>query len=283
MKIKFFGTAAAEGIPALFCSCPVCEKAREKGGKNIRTRSQSLINDDLLIDYSADTYTHVLHGGLDLRKVKSLLVTHGHDDHLYPYDLVYRTSPVYAKFPNKGKDKEPLEIYLTKKSGKEMKKVFSKEKVNLRDRKALKVNYIEKFTPFMVNGYYVTALKADHTKSLDPVIYIISKEGKNLLYAHDTGYFPKETWDYIETSNIKFDFVTLDCTCAIDKKAYGHHMGYKACLDTKERLMSGHATENTIFCINHFSHNCGYIYDELCEFAEKDGFVVSFDGLEIEF
>ena len=52
MKIKYYGTAAAEGIPGLFCSCEVCEKARKSGGKNIRTRSQTVINDDLMIDFS---------------------------------------------------------------------------------------------------------------------------------------------------------------------------------------------------------------------------------------
>ncbi len=49
MKIKYLGTAAAEGIPAIFCECKICKKARELGGKNIRTRSQALINDDLFI------------------------------------------------------------------------------------------------------------------------------------------------------------------------------------------------------------------------------------------
>ena len=49
MKITFLGTAAAEGIPALFCNCQCCTEARRRGGKNLRTRSQSLINDDLLI------------------------------------------------------------------------------------------------------------------------------------------------------------------------------------------------------------------------------------------
>ena len=49
MKIKYLGTAAAEAFPAIFCNCKYCEEARELGGKNIRTRSQSLVNDDLLI------------------------------------------------------------------------------------------------------------------------------------------------------------------------------------------------------------------------------------------
>ncbi|HPC76977.1 MAG TPA: carbon-phosphorus lyase, partial [bacterium] len=43
MEIMFLGTAAAEGWPGVFCSCDYCKKARELGGKNIRTRSSVLI------------------------------------------------------------------------------------------------------------------------------------------------------------------------------------------------------------------------------------------------
>ena len=55
MKLQYFGTAAAEGWPALFCGCDACRRAREAGGRNIRTRSQALIDDKLLIDFPADT------------------------------------------------------------------------------------------------------------------------------------------------------------------------------------------------------------------------------------
>ena len=56
MKLTFLGTAAAEGFPAIFCNCEYCKEARKLGGKNIRSRSQTLINDDLLIDLPADSY-----------------------------------------------------------------------------------------------------------------------------------------------------------------------------------------------------------------------------------
>ena len=39
MKIKYLGTGAAEGWPGVFCNCQHCREAREKGGKNICTRS----------------------------------------------------------------------------------------------------------------------------------------------------------------------------------------------------------------------------------------------------
>ena len=31
MKIQYLGTGAAEGIPAIFCECDTCKKARELG------------------------------------------------------------------------------------------------------------------------------------------------------------------------------------------------------------------------------------------------------------
>ena len=60
MKITFLGTAAAEAMPATFCNCKYCIEARRLGGKNIRTRSQSIIDGKLLIDLPADTYYHFL-------------------------------------------------------------------------------------------------------------------------------------------------------------------------------------------------------------------------------
>ena len=38
MKIRFLGTAAAEGWPAVFCACESCKRAERLGGKDIRTR-----------------------------------------------------------------------------------------------------------------------------------------------------------------------------------------------------------------------------------------------------
>lgn len=48
MKIQYLGTAAAEGWPGIFCNCPVCREAVRRGGKNIRSRSQALVDDSLL-------------------------------------------------------------------------------------------------------------------------------------------------------------------------------------------------------------------------------------------
>ena len=77
MKFQFLGTAAAEGMPAVFCRCETCEKARALKGKNIRSRAQALINDDLLLDFSSDTYWHAVQNGLYLDKVKYIYEIYG--------------------------------------------------------------------------------------------------------------------------------------------------------------------------------------------------------------
>ena len=44
MNIRFLGTAAAEGIPGIFCQCPACRAARAAGGRELRTRSGAIVD-----------------------------------------------------------------------------------------------------------------------------------------------------------------------------------------------------------------------------------------------
>ena len=83
MKMKYLGTAAAEGWPGAFCRCKYCDEARKRGGKDIRTRSQTLINDDMMVDLPADTYMHALLHNVDLTAIKYLFITHAHSCLLY--------------------------------------------------------------------------------------------------------------------------------------------------------------------------------------------------------
>lgn len=96
MEFVYLGTAAAEGWPALFCSCNACLQAREKGGRNVRGRSQALVDGELLLDLPADTFSRTLEGRLDLTAVRHCLITHSHSDHLYPliWKCVCTGSPI---------------------------------------------------------------------------------------------------------------------------------------------------------------------------------------------
>lgn len=271
MKVKHLGTAACEGWPAMFCTCDNCSRARKSGGRNIRTRSQAIINDDLLIDIPADTYAHVLYQDLDLSRVKDLLVTHTHCDHYVPTELENRRR-TFAYLPD---ENSVLTVHGMEPAREGLSTFLAKPDVF-----RIGFSEIEPLKEYEVGNYKVVALPADHDKSSGCVIYSISDGDKNILYANDTGYFPEETWQYMIDNKMVFDYVSLDCTCIV-QDAYRGHMGLKATFDVKERMISeGLADSSTLFALNHFSHNGVLTYDELTETVGYD-FIVAYDGLEV--
>ena len=275
LKLKYLGTAAAEGWPALFCTCESCKRAATAGGRNIRTRSQAVIDDKLLIDFPADTFMHVLYGGLDLTKISNCIITHSHGDHLYPADFEMRKKP-FAYLETQC----ALTVYGTESTGKKLQETLNLQQLS--QEGIVLFEYITPFEEFNVDEYVITPLKADHDPRTNPVIYIISDAKKTILYGNDTGYFPQETWDYLEKHKPHFDFVSLDCTVGFGK-CRNNHMDFDTNLEVKERFIEiGCADKATIFCVNHFSHNGKVIYDEMVPIAQKAGFLVSYDTMEIE-
>lgn len=276
MKLEYLGTAACEGVPAIFCDCDTCKRARLAGGKNIRTRSQALLDRKLLLDFTADTYIHSLNYGIELSKIHTCLITHNHADHLYAAEIENRKE-LYA-CPEEG----PMHFYGTGPSCRLLRDAI--QSCGMEKQNRVCVNQIHCFETFEAEGYEITPLKANHDITCDPVIYLIKKDGKALLYAHDTGVFPEDTWNYLESHGPKFGLVSLDCTHGIYEQRRDGHMGLETDKEVRERMRKlGCADEKTIFVNNHFSHNGMATYDELVPLAEAEGFLVSYDGLCVEF
>ncbi|MBQ9922138.1 MAG: MBL fold metallo-hydrolase [Clostridia bacterium] len=272
MKITFLGTAAAEGMPALFCNCEYCKEARKRGGKNIRTRSQSLINNDLLIDFCADTYMHSIKSNIDLSKIDTLLVTHSHSDHFYPKG--------FESLQHSGKK-------ITLIANENIKKILAETVIS---HEMSLDNFIiaEDYTPINLCKYTVTPMPAYHALEKEgekAKIYLISDGNKTLLYAHDTGKIYDESLEFMRKNNIHINFCTLDCTAAFFEGFYlSSHMNFEYCSFTKNLLIdNGIADNTTVFYVNHFSHNARPLHEEMCIEGEKRGFGVSYDGLCVEF
>ena len=276
MKITYYGTAAAEGIPALYCSCETCKKSASLGGRNVRTRSQALINDSLLIDLPPDTLYHFQQLGLPLNSIEHVLITHKHADHLHTPTLNVRCKGfVMHNIP-------PINIYGSMPS---IDLIFDDlRKAGVLERGRWNLNEIAPFEKKTVGSFEVVPYKANHDFRTYPYIYEISDGQKKMLYAHDTGSFLDETWQYIEKSKPFFNLVSLDCTMGLADSAGHHHMSTKDCFATRIKMLeSGVADESTIFVLNHFSHNGHVTYDELVPIAAENGFLVSYDGMSVEF
>lgn len=289
MRIFFLGTGAAEGIPALFCNCPLCKKAKALGGKNIRSRAQALVNDDLLLDFGPDTYWHVCRYGLDLSAVRSLLITHAHEDHYTPSELDYRSHGFAYLDGDRASDDAGfpvLDVYLSAGSY-NYNCVLPFEETYLANGKApVAFHTVRAFEPFTAGRYTVTPLAANHAPGFEALIYLISDGMKTLLYAHDTGLLPEETWRYLAEMRPHIDFATFDCTgmASTHNTGGGRHMNLERNLVTRARLLDlGLADGNTVWYCNHFSHNGKSTHEELIELLGKENFLVAYDGLQVEF
>lgn len=275
MKIRYLGTGAAEGIPALFCVCNVCRTARELGGHEVRTRSGAIIDGALKLDFPPDTYHHLLTYGLDITHLEHLLITHPHEDHYQVADLLYRVKG----FGVLDDGAKPLTVYGGKEVGELLKTRFD----NRQDAEQyVRFTHMEPFKTVNIGGYDVTALPSRHARQFESFIYLISKDGQNLLYAHDSGVFFDEVYDFLAGRAI--DFISLDCTY-MDKDTRDQpengHMGLPVNHVVREKLLEiGAATPNTTFVVNHFSHNGGLNHAALVDAAE--GFIVTHDGMELE-
>jgi len=275
MRILQLGTAAAEGIPALFCQCETCRKSREAGGRNLRSRSQALIDEELLIDLPADTLMHAFYGGLDLTKVRHCIITHSHQDHFYPEELCNRKVG-FAHL----QEEFPLMVYGSENTLESLEALC--QKVGMTEQRRVICHPVKPFEAFQAGEYTIHPLVADHEKRISPLFYWIEKGEKAILYAHDTFYFPEEDWEYLAQKKPYFSYVSLDCT-ELTTGWPGAHMSFAENIRVKERLLEmGCADEKTKFVVNHFSHNGGYTYDQMCPVVEKEGFEATYDGFTFE-
>ena len=119
-------------------------------------------------------------------------------------------------------------------------------------------------------------MPADHDVRETCFIYIIEKDGKCLLYAHDTGMnLSEEAWDCI--FGRKYNLISLDATMG-RKQIDGYHIAFAKLLEEH-----GCIHKDTVKVINHFSHNGEMTHAQLEEFAKENGMIAAYDGMKVLF
>lgn len=267
MHIQLLGTAAAEGIPAPFCRCRVCEYARKHGGKNIRSQTSALIDGVLKIDMPPDTWHHTVTHGLNWCGVKDLFFTHSHGDHLC-------VEPVIMRLPGFSNDcTEPLVIYGNETVLGTLRAPTQSSPEHIQRR------LLRAFEPVVAQTATVTPLPADHIVEENCFLLWIERLGKTFFYAHDSGWFPEKTWAWLEGK--RADGVLLECTMG-DRPNRRGHLGVEALLEASTRLREiGVIDRNTTVVATHFSHNGHLHHEELESRLNPAGIQTAFDGIKI--
>lgn len=273
MRVHLLGTGAAEGWPAPFCLCPACEEARLRGGPNIRGRSGALVDDDLKIDFGPDTVAQLQRAGRHLAKLRTILFTHQHSDHLVPTELQWMDRPFTVTPAD-----QPIAIH------------GNAEVIRLIRRAADEGRFQNRFTlqEFAPGDRFVTAagdevaaLRADHVPG-SCVLRIRRKgDGKVLFYGHDSGLFPAATLDALGEGP-PLDVALFDCTSGGCHTSNNGHMDLQGVARMVEELRRrGAITPTTRTIATHFSHNGKLLHEELVRALLPHGIEAAYDGMMV--
>ncbi len=273
MKILYLGTGGAEGVPSLYCNCQICKRALEKGGKELRARSGFLIDDELLIDFSPDTYLRCVKNKIDMSAIKNVLITHSHEDHFYLSDLIAR-----LKSPVVERTVEEMKVYGNEKI-KEQFDNAAKQFCNL----TVVCEKISAKETVETDGFKITALKTTHIQSEESLSYLIERNGKKYFHLVDSSYPNEDMFTYLAENKIRLDCISSDCTFGNMREEFGGHMNIWQNVRIKTRLEElGVIDKDTKYVLTHISHYCKDTYDSLNETAQKYGMLLSYDTMKIE-
>ena len=274
MKIKYYGTGDGYGIPEPFCSCRLCKYAREHRGKDLRTRSQATI-DDIMIDCSKDLLAHEIFYGLDMRKYRHIFVTHAHPDH-------YDGGDMHSRYQDDGE----WHVYLpVETAAKESERISALKQRNTQTppNRYPVIHAIKTCEPLQVGEYRITALPSHHSPGVETVLYIVEHKGKSVFWIHDSGLLTEEAIAYLQSLDICFDAVSMDCTLKRGSFFTPTHMDILQCNETKELLAKmGRIDEHTVCILSHIGHLIETTHEELTEEAKEFGFIVAYDTMEVE-
>ena len=286
-QIQILGSAAAEGIPAIFCNCRVCTEAWKNGGKDIRMRAAYKLNDEVRIDFGPDSLAQEYKYSLHSEKLKHLFITHSHEDHCVPDLLTYRMSGFSAV-----DEGNTLNIYGNTGVIHLLQKFFWAKAYNYFDgdfrRFRLNLVQTEHFEPVILEDqdmefYPLPACHQMNSCMDKPQFYVFRIGSSWGMIANDTGYFHDPVWEFLEQKKFKFDLVISDCTGGLLDIEHGHMSG-KFVIDTKKRLeQMGSVNDSTVYVINHFSHNGRAVHAELEAHYNPYGIQVGYDGMKIDF
>ena len=275
MKITFLGTGAAEGIPAVWCECELCRKAKMLGGREIRSRCTYLVDHDTMVDFGPDAVRQARDHGIDLTQLERIVVTHNHPDHLSPLELQFRRNGWFSHVSRELTVIGSRRIFSAILS-------FTAEDSGIYDLSDLKIRprHLRAGDTVTDRNLTITALEANHAPGKEAQLFVLERGGKRFFVANDTGKLPERSWEQLR--GLKLDLVAVDCTMGTAPEQVVGHLGVEGVIDFHNRLQQlGCLHDNTQVYANHFSHNGLCLHRELEALFSPHGIGVAFDGLTV--
>ena len=270
MEITFLGTSAAEHYPALWCRCDNCERARNSGGRNIRTTSSIHFNKTCLIDFTSEEFIQAKKFGIDIINSEFLLVTHSHEDHFSPHLLRWRIQnasniPVLYTWGNQC-------VYNSLMKGL---RGFSLEDC------AIKYEILKPYREYTYKNIHFVPLIASHEdiNNSPGLIYWVGVDNHSFLYAVDSGPCNDRTRDYIRGLHV--DAVIMEETFGF-KNGNKNHMNWDSAMREVQFFMESGIFKNSPKVYwTHMSPHSNPLQYEMEKMLQGSFVVPAYDGMTI--
>jgi phosphoribosyl 1,2-cyclic phosphate phosphodiesterase len=270
LRVTLLGSAAAEGVPALFCDCDTCREARRRGGRDLRRRTAYLW-DDTLVDLGPDLLGQSLAFGLDLSRLRHLLITHTHEDHFLPASLAYRR-PGYSMVPPAAE----LTVYGNATVQRRL-EALDWPLADLR----LAVCVLRPGEEVRLDGQRsALALRAAHNPAEECLFYLLRAPEGAILIANDSAWWPEDTWQRLGEERL--DVAIIDCTYGLSDNLGGHLPAAEVVRAAAELRRLGILSPTGRVIANHFSHNGRCLQADLEARLGSEGVEVGYDGMVVE-
>ncbi|MDF2943597.1 MAG: phnP [Herbinix sp.] len=279
MIIKILGTAAAEGVPALFCNCAFCIYARTHQGKEVRRRCSVLINENLVIDLGPDALWNSVSFNISYSQISYILLSHSHFDHTSLHTFLLALSKYRATetvFPQKimiiGSDYVYNHLLKQLAIANENSEMFWS---------VFEYKVVHAYDKIQLNKYIIDILPSNHSVDEPCLLYLISDGKKTVFYGTDTRPYAVQEL-FRSYSDTILDAIISDCTYGNYINSKGRHMGLPDNIRVKQEMETmGLFSNKSLYILTHFSHDSLKPYSEIAREAHKYGMSVAYDGMEI--
>ena len=263
-------------------------KAKELGGRNIRRLCSLFIPPDTIIDFTSDTMKALHDYDIDENSIHNIIITHGHSDHFQPIEIMDFAAHL----------SHPLTVYGNIMVKNALDFIFrnrwnnSKGNFEVTDKSSnIQVKTVSPEKSFYIGKVKITPVLANHMIDKTYFIleqqalnYILEFEGKTLFYGLDSSFVLPQTFDVLK--HYRFDIAIFDATFGykeIDSAKSGHQ-NFSMLKNTIAQFRTANLFQKQAMIIaSHMSLHYVAPYDEIAGELEKEGIILAYDGMVIEF
>ena len=250
-KLLFLGTGAADiGYDI------IPEKSFEN--KSFRRCSCAIVNGHIMLDCGPFAVNSLETAQIPLENVTDIVFTHLHSDHFYEKSV---ETIALAK-------SAPLHLW-------------ARSDAEFPPLKNCVVHKMDLVCEYEIGGAAISSVPANHRAF--PQHIILKTGGKKLLYATDGAWVMADALNHMKNAN--FDAVVIDATVGDytgDYRVAEHNSIPMIRLMMPSFLTNGMISDKTKVILTHLAMPLHKSYEETANAVKDDGYIVAYDGLEIE-